>query len=76
MDERCGISQTIFVRQCIEQDHRAVKRLTRPMLGFQSFWAAPHTLAGIAVMHMIRKGQLECGGETHTPAEQFYALAA
>lgn len=73
---------TIEIRQCkylnnlIEQDHRAVKRLTRPMLGFQSFWAAQHTLAGIAVLHMIRKGQLECGGETHTPAEQFYALAA
>jgi len=73
---------TIEIRQCkylnnlIEQDHRAVKRLTRPMLGFQSFWAAQHTLAGIEVMHMIRKGQLECGSETQTPAEQFYAFAA
>ena len=74
---------TIEIRQCkylnnvIEQDHRAVKRLTRPMLGFKSFWAAQNTLAGIEVMHMIRKGQLQSdGGEAQTPAEQFYALAA
>lgn len=74
---------TIEIRQCkylnnvIEQDHRAVKRLTRPMLGFQSFWAVGDTLAGIEVMHMIRKGQLQSdGGEGQTPAEQFYALAA
>jgi transposase-like protein len=73
---------TIEMRQCkylnnvIEQDHRAVKRLTRPMLGFKSFWAAQHTLAGIEVMHMIRKGQLQRdGGETQTPADQFYSLA-
>ena len=74
---------TIEMRQCkylnnvIEQDPRAVKRLTRPMLGFQSFWAAQHTLAGIELMHMIRKGQLQSdGGEEQTPAEQFYSLAA
>ncbi len=74
---------TIEMRQCkylnnlIEQDHRAVKRLTRPMLGFQSFLAAQNTLAGIEVMHMIRKGQLQSdGGEEQTPAEQFYSLAA
>ena len=74
---------TIEIRQCkylnnvIEQDHRAVKRLTRPMLGFKSFGAARDTLAGIEVMHMIRKGQLQReGGEEQTPAEQFYSLAA
>ncbi len=74
---------TIEIRPCkylnnlIEQDHRAIKRLTRPMLGFQSFWAAQNTLAGIEVMHMIKKGQLQRdGGEEQTPAEQFYTLAA
>jgi putative transposase len=60
-----------------EQDHRAVKRLTRPLLGFQSFWAARWTLAGIEVMPAIRKGQLlTLENPPHTPAEQFYALAA
>ena len=75
--------RAIEIRQCkylnniIEQDHRAVKRVVRPMLGFKSFWAAQNTLAGIEVMHMIRKNQMvRNGGEEQTPAEQFYSLAA
>jgi putative transposase len=73
----------IVIRHCkylnniVEQDHRAVKRLTRPMLGFKSFWAARCTIADIEVMHAIRKGQLETAGTmAPPPAEQFYALAA
>jgi len=73
----------ITIRQCkylnniVEQDHRAVKRKVRPMLGFKSFWAACCTIAGIEVMHAIRKGQLTLTGAVfQTPAEQFYALAA
>jgi hypothetical protein len=47
------------------------------MLGFKSFWAACCTIAGIEVMHAIRKGQLVTTGDRpRTPAEQFYALAA
>jgi putative transposase len=61
----------------VEQDHRAVKRRTRPMLGFKSFWAARCTIAGIEVMHAIRKGQLDTiQPGARTRAEQFYALAA
>jgi transposase-like protein len=74
---------SIAIRHCkylnniVEQDHRAVKRKVRPMLGFKSFWAARCTLAGIEVMHAIRKGQLGTTGPVfQTPAEQFYALAA
>jgi putative transposase len=47
------------------------------MLGFKSFWAACCTIAGMEVMHAIRKGQLKTTASVpHTPAEQFYALAA
>jgi len=61
----------------IEQDHRPIKRLTRPMLGFKSFWAARRTLAGIELVHMIRKEQLmKEGRQGQTAAEQFYSLAA
>ena len=62
----------------IEQDHRGVKRVTRPMLGFKSFEAAQGTLVGIELMHMIKKQQMmvEAGDEGRTAAEQFYALAA
>ena len=66
-----------YLNNIVEQDHRAVKRLTRPILGFKSFWAACCTIAGIEVMHAIRKGQLpSTGNAPQTPAEQFYALAA
>jgi len=71
------IRHSKFLNNVVEQDHRAVKRITRPMLGFKSFWAAQCTIVGIEVMHAIRKGQLASRGElAQTPAEQFYALAA
>jgi len=61
----------------VEQDHRGVKRITRPMLGFTSFDAAQSTLVGIELMHMLRKRQLDNGVEQgFTTAEQFYVLAA
>jgi len=61
----------------IEQDHRAVKRVAGPMLGFKSFDAAQGALTGIELMHMIKQRQLrvEAGDEDLTAAEQFYALA-
>ena len=42
----------------IEQDHRSIKRIVNPMLGFQSFWSANKTLKGIEAMNMIKKGQV------------------
>ena len=62
----------------IEQDHRGVKRITRPMLGFKAFDAAQSTLVGIELMHMIKKRQLvvEERDKGLTAAELFYALAA
>jgi putative transposase len=68
----------VICNHTIEQDHRGVKRVTRPMLGFKSFDAAQGTLAGIELMRMIKKRQMmiEAGDEGLTAAEQFYALAA
>jgi putative transposase len=71
------IRQSKYLNNMVEQDHRAVKRLTRPMLGFKSFWAACCTIAGIEVMHAIHKRHVVTSENTlQTPAEQFYALAA
>jgi putative transposase len=70
------IRQVKYLNNLVEQDHRSVKRLTRPMLGFKSFDTAQYTLAGIELMHMVKKGQLARAVEGLTPAEQFYALAA
>jgi transposase-like protein len=44
------------------------------MLGFKSFWSAAVTLAGIELMHMLRKGQLRTTGAV-CPVQQFYSLA-
>jgi putative transposase len=72
------IRQVKYLNNMVEQDHRGVKPVTRPMLGFKSFAAADATLVGIELMHMLKKRQLviEEGGEGLTAAEPFYALAA
>jgi putative transposase len=71
------IRQSKYLNNMVEQDYRAVKRVVRPMLGFKSFWAACCTIAGIEVMHALRKGQLETNRNvSQIPAGQFYALAA
>jgi len=69
------IRRVKYLNNIVEQDHRAVKRVTRPMLGFKSFRSAAVTLAGVELMHMIRKGQLRATGKLR-PAQQFYSLAA
>jgi putative transposase len=69
-----GIVQSKYLNNIVEQDHRFIKRITRPMLGFKAFHSAAATLAGIETAHMIRKGQL---AQTGIPAfKQFAALAA
>lgn len=47
-----------YLNNIIEQDHRFIKRKVKPMLGFDSLETAENTIAGIEIMHMIRKGQL------------------
>ncbi|WP_176072302.1 IS6 family transposase [Paraburkholderia mimosarum] len=69
------VRQKKYLNNIIEQDHRAIKRRTRPMLGFKSFRCARILLGGIEVMHMIVKGQLNDGGVGQTPAQRFYSLA-
>jgi putative transposase len=69
--------QIKYLNNIVEQDHRAVKRAVRPMLGFKSFHSARTTLQGIELMHMINKGQMVSDtGENLSAAEQFYSLAA
>ena len=70
------VRQIKYLNNIVEQDHRAVKRITKPMMGFKSFRAARNVLAGIELMHMIRKVQLmQQGCSEQSFADQFYALA-
>ncbi len=44
------------------------------MMGFKDFWCARIILAGIELMHMIRKRQMKDDGVDRTVAAQFYSL--
>ena len=55
---RSRLRQVKYLNNIVEQDHRRMKRLVRPGLGFGSFWTARRTLAGYEVMAMVRKGQV------------------
>jgi putative transposase len=75
-NKRIKVRQCKYLNNIVEQDHRRVKRLTRPMLSFKSFISAQQTLAGIELVAMLKKGQMKknCSGAL-SPSEQFYALA-
>src|SRR5262245_16857644 len=55
----CELRQTKYLNNLIEQDHRFIKRRTRPGLGFFAFDTAQRTLSGYETMHMLRKGQVK-----------------
>ena len=59
---------------CRSRDHRFIKKITRPMLGFKAFHSAAATLAGIEAAHMIRKKQFQ--SNHMSPFKQFANLAA
>ena len=75
-----GNGRTIKVRQVkylnniLEQDHRFIKRVTGPMMGFKAFHSAAATIAGIETAHMIRKGQIPANGAS--AFQTFAELAA
>ncbi len=71
------IRQSAYLNNRIEQDHRAIKRRVRPMLGFKVVNSARAILSGIELVHMMRKGQAKCAREAQSSlAEQFERLAA
>ncbi|MGF6812937.1 putative transposase [Paraburkholderia sp. Clong3] len=70
-----GPPEKVSEQHC-RQDHRAIKRQTRPMMGFRNFRCARIILGGIETMHMIRKSQMNDSGKALSPARQFYSLFA
>jgi transposase, IS6 family len=52
------LRQVKYLNNIVEQDHRRLRRLMRPGLGFGGFWTAQRTLAGYEAMAMVRKGQV------------------
>ncbi|MEM9945998.1 MAG: IS6 family transposase [Cyanobacteria bacterium P01_D01_bin.36] len=51
--------QVKYLNNRVEQDHRFIKRCTKPGLGFGSFNTARRTLKCYEAINMIRKGQIK-----------------
>ena len=58
----------------VEQDHRRIKRRTRPMLGFKRFATARRALAGIEAAAMLAKGQVLGVRPANGPAQRAFVL--
>ena len=58
---QCEIRSSKYLNNLIEQDHRPIKLRLGPMLGLERFRRAATTIAGIELLHRIRKGQFELG---------------
>lgn len=72
---KIDIRQIKYLNNIVEQDHRGIKRITKPMMGFKAFHSARSTLAGIELYRMLKERQ-HVHAENSTAFEQFYALAA
>jgi transposase-like protein len=59
VEKDCELRQVKYLNNRVEQDHRAVKRITRAGLGYKSFYTAWRTRRGIEIMHMINNSQIE-----------------
>jgi transposase, IS6 family len=57
--EESELRQSKYLNNVIEQDHRNIKRIVKPMMGFKTFNSARRTLSGIEAMNMIRKGRVK-----------------
>ena len=65
-----------YLNNIVEQDHRFIKKRTKPMLGFKSFNSAKITIAGIENIRMIQKGQIIGSNDNLSTFENFAALMA
>jgi putative transposase len=61
-----------YLNNILEQDHRFIKRITKPMMGFKAFYSAAATITGIEVAHMIRKSQF--ANDNRSPFQVFAEL--
>lgn len=69
-----NIRQIKYLNNIVEQDHRGIKRITHPMMGFKAFYSAEATLSGIELYRMLKKSQHK-NASNSSAFEQFYALA-
>ena len=71
-----GGRESTYLNNIIEQDHRFIKKRTRPMLGFKNFQSAKPTLSGIENIRMIQKNQIIDLDNIKSTFHKFTALMA
>ena len=59
LPKKVKLRQKKYLNNIVEQDHRGIKRLVKPGMGFGSFNTARRTLRGYEIMNMMRKGQIK-----------------
>lgn len=58
LTQACELRQNKYLNNLVEQDHRFIKKLVAPGLGFKSFHTARRTIIGYETLNQIRKGQI------------------
>src|SRR3712207_4802744 len=59
IEQETELRQSKYLNHVIEQDHRHIKRVVKPMMGLKTFNTARRMLSGIEAINMIRKGQVK-----------------
>jgi transposase-like protein len=75
-EDKIEVRQIKYLNNIAEQDHRFIKKRTRPMLGFKNFYSAKETLSGIENIRMIQKGQIIGQSASHSAFSNFVSLMA
>lgn len=75
-EQQIEIRQSKYLNNMVEQDHRFIKKRTKLMLGFKSFYSAEATIAGIENVRMIQKNQIVGSNKKATAFENFAMLMA
>lgn len=75
-DKTIEIRQIKYLNNIIEQDHRFIKKRTRPMLGFKNFYSASVTITGIENIRMTQKRQIQGCDIANSTFQNFCALMA
>ena len=75
-EEEIEVRQIKYLNNIVEQDHRFIKKRTRPTLGFKNFYAAKETISGIENIRMIQKGQILGQSACQSSFNNFASLMA
>lgn len=75
-EEKIEIRQIKYLNNIVEQDHRFLKKRTRPTLGFKNFFSAKATISGIENIRMIQKGHILGQTACQSAFNNFAALMA